>query len=720
MASRRLADPPTPARRRQAQPSLPMPPDDSGRTARDLLLNSWPGRLFIIAAGLKVLVALIRQVGDVPDFLRVLSTAATVALAFSVLFFLTRLVFLVQRRLLWRVRRKLILSYIFIGVVPSLLILGFFLLGTSFMAGTVAAHLFRNGYDDISRNAQLLAEAAAAEIGRSPRTAVETVDRVQRNGALSLKYPALSMAFVPAAPDGPEAVSRGPWEHLRGLSAAGPIVPDWVRQQRDGWTGTIAVVPPDAPNEPELVVRTIRAARRTASALGWVVVDVPLDDAMLARLYERTGVKVSGPIAIAKTDERSGQVVGSPQSSVSSGQLFGRTVSTFDVADWPAQTPKRAMVALSFGMSELYGRLISTQTMEYESGRLGDMLKLGLVAVGVLFLIIELVALVMGLALARSITSSIHELFMGTERVRQGDFTHRITTNTKDQLGELAGSFNQMTGSIENLLQTAAEKKRLEEELRIARQIQMSLLPRGQLDMPGLGVTALCVPAREVGGDYYDFFPLGPGRLGVLIADVAGKGTSAALYMAELKGLVMAMSQIYQSPRQLMIEANRILSENLDSRSFITMTYAVIDLVNGVMTYARAGHTPLIYLPGPSAPLQGAQVLVPSGMVLGLRIDGAVTKFNDLLEEVQIPLHRGDVLVFYTDGITEAMNADSDLFGDSRLSRIVEEHGHLESGELRERILREIEAFVGTADQHDDMTMILIKITQAVAEEVAV
>ena len=105
-----------------------------------------------------------------------------------------------------------------------------------------------------------------------------------------------------------------------------------------------------------------------------------------------------------------------------------------------------------------------------------------------------------------------------------------------------------MTGSIENLLQTAAEKKRLEEELRIARQIQMSLLPRGQLDMPGLGVTALCVPAREVGGDYYDFFPLGAGRLGVLIADVSGKGTSAALYMAELKGLILALSQTYQSP----------------------------------------------------------------------------------------------------------------------------------------------------------------------------
>jgi sigma-B regulation protein RsbU (phosphoserine phosphatase) len=279
-----------------------------------------------------------------------------------------------------------------------------------------------------------------------------------------------------------------------------------------------------------------------------------------------------------------------------------------------------------------------------------------------------------------------------------------------------------MTSSIENLLLTAAEKKRLEEELRIARQIQMSLLPRGPLDMPGLGVTALCVPAREVGGDYYDFFPLGAERLGVLIADVAGKGTSAALYMAELKGLVLSLSKIYQSPRQLLIEANSILSENLDSRSFITMTYAVLDLGRRVMTYARAGHTPLIYFPaqGSSGKPTEAQVLVPNGMVVGLRIDGAVAKFNELLEEKEIRLHTGDVIVFYTDGITEAMNSSSDLFGESRLSRIVEEHGHLDSNELRERILREIEAFVGSADQHDDMTMILIKVTEIEAARVAV
>jgi len=723
MASRRLADAPSPARRRLAQASLPLPPDDSSRTARDLLLYSWPGRLFIIAAGVKLVVALLRLVGELPSFVRVLSTAATVALAFSVLFFTTRLIFLVQRRLLWRVRRKLILSYIFIGVVPSLLILGFFLLGGTAVSWSVGAYLFRDGYDEVTRNAQLLAEAAASEISRTPRTTAETIERLQRNGSNSLRCPTLSMAFIPASSSGPAAASRGPWEHLRESATPVPSVPQWMRNSSKGFTGTTAVTPPDAPNEPELIIRAVRLTGPATAPSGWVIVDLPLDGVMLNRLYERTGVKV-GAVSLSRPDSSAAtasggfQQTGNQESSV--WDFFRRTIIRFDSTDWPTGTVLRASVSLTFKIGEVYNKLSQAQSLDIRGVSWGQAMLAVLVVVAVLFLIIEIVALVMGLALARSITSSIHELFMGTERVRQGDFTHRININTKDQLGELAGSFNQMTGSIENLLQTAAEKKRLEEELRIARQIQMSLLPRGPLDMPGLAVTALCVPAREVGGDYYDFFPLGQERLGVLIADVSGKGTSAALYMAELKGLMLSLSEIYQSPRQLLIEANRILSENLDSRSFITMTYAVIDLANDVMTYARAGHTPLIYLPGPSSLRRGAQVLIPNGMVVGLRIDGASAKFSDLLEEEQIRLQTGDVIVFYTDGITEAMNAKSDLFGEVRLSRIVEEHGHLESGELRERILREIEAFVGSADQHDDMTMILIKVTEAAAARVAV
>jgi sigma-B regulation protein RsbU (phosphoserine phosphatase) len=710
MESRRLADTPSPARRRQAPPGLPPPVDDSSRTARDLLLHSWPGRLFIVAAGFKLIVSLLRIAGELPAFLRILNNAATIGLAFSALYFITRLVFLVQRRLLWRVRRKLILSYIFIGVVPALLIAGFFLFAGSFVTGTVGAYVFKNGYDESTRNVQLLAEAAALEVGRAPHTAEETVDRVHRNGSRSLRYPALSMALVPADSKQPPIV-RGRWEHLKDSGEPLPGVPTWVQRKADGFRGTTAVVRKDLANEPELVIRAVSPAGK----VGWVIVDLPIDNAMLNRLYEETGVK-AGSVQLASSGA---PLADQPAETSTRFSLFGNTVSWFDSYDWgETERVSRATVSLTFKVGELFQRLSAAQSAQFQGVTVTDAFKLMVVVVGVLFLIIELVALVMGLALARSITSSVHELFMGTERVRQGDFTHRIRIASQDQLGELAGSFNQMTGSIENLLQTAAEKKRLEEELRIARQIQMSLLPRGPLEMPGLAVTALCVPAREVGGDYYDFFPLGARRLGVLIADVAGKGTSAALYMAELKGLVLSLSQIYHSPRQLLIEANRILGSTLDSRSFITMTYAVLDLANGVMTYARAGHTPLIFLAANGS--ARAQVLIPNGMVLGLQIDGAEARFGELLEEKQIPLGVGDVIVFYTDGITEAMNPASDLFGDSRLSRLVEEHGHLDSGELRERILREIEAFVGTADQHDDMTMILIKVTEAEAARVAV
>jgi sigma-B regulation protein RsbU (phosphoserine phosphatase) len=661
-----------------------------------VLLGSWPGRLFLGATLVKLAVAALRLVADVPVFLQLLSSVATLGLAIAVGVFTWRLFAVVRRRLLWRVRRKLILSYIFIGVVPALLIIGFGLLGAGILSMNVSAYLFKDGYDDVVRNAALTADAAAADIARRPGAAGEMLGRVRARAGLD--YPGLSLAFVPEAA-GLTAAADGPWRH----NPVPTRLPDWVRRRPEGYAGTLTGRSPDEPGQVQLIVRAVRPVVSGPTRLGSVVVDVPIDDELVDRLYQQTGVR-AGRISVGT---ESGVEGGSEEDRMA---LFGRSVAFFDSVDWNTGNTRRATVPMTYRLAELYERLSRAQQAQFRNFPLSYVILLMLAVVAGLFLIIEIVALIMGLALARSITSSVHELFTGTERVRQGDFTHRISISTKDQLGDLADSFNQMTASVENLLQTAAEKKRLEEELRIARQIQMSLLPRGPLEIPGLAVTALCVPAREVGGDYYDFFPLPGDRLGVLIADVAGKGTSAALYMAELKGLVLSLSQIYQSPRQMLLEANRILSENLDSRSFITMTYAVIDLARGTMTYARAGHTPLLYLPRHGPDAGDAQILTPNGMVLGLRIDGAEHKFAELLEEQELTLGVGDVIVLYTDGITEAMNPESDLFGDARLSRIVEQHGDLESGELRERILREIEAFVGGADQHDDMTMILMKV----------
>jgi phosphoserine phosphatase RsbU/P len=697
---------------RAQAPMLLTPPQGMERPpgAAELLFRTWAGRLFLTSATLKLLIGVLRRFIEPPAIIELVGILATLGLGLAAVYFVTRLFLLAKRRLLWRVRRKLILSYIFIGVVPALLIVGFFLLSANVVAMNVSAYLFKDGYDDIVADVKLAAQAAAGEIGRQPAVAGETLRRSQ--SAVSQRYPTFSMAFVPSNPLALASVQAGDWEH----QAAPATIPPWAASAGFGGTTFIAG---DEPGEVQLVIRSVVPARGPAGDVGFVVADVPVDDHLLDRLRETTGVKGRTPrfTAPVSTDDRTPQQLLAPLGTeAGTFAPFKNSLTFLDTVNWENGRPNSATVSMVFDVGELWGRLskAQSQNIKLRGEDLGQVFLFALALVAILFLIIQGVALLMGLTLARSITSSIHELFMGTERVREGDFTHRINIYTNDQLGELAGSFNQMTGSIEGLLLTAAEKKRMEEELRIARQIQMSLLPRGAIDVPGLGITALCVPAREVGGDYYDFFHLADDRLGVLIADVAGKGTSAALYMAELKGLVLALSQSHVSPRSLLLEVNRIISENLDSRSFITMTYAVIDMRVGTMTYCRAGHTPLVYKGGPrSTGMPGAQVLTPSGMVVGLRFPGAAEKFDELLEEHRIDLSVGDVIVLYTDGITEAMNPSSDLFGEARLSAIVEEHGHLDSAELRERILREIESFVSGADQHDDMTMILVKVERA-------
>jgi len=326
-------------------------------------------------------------------------------------------------------------------------------------------------------------------------------------------------------------------------------------------------------------------------------------------------------------------------------------------------------------------------------------------AAGVIFLVMYGVALALGLGLARSITRGVHELSVGTQRLRQGDFAHVIPIRSRDQLGDLADSFNRMSLGIQDLLREQAEKERLEEELRIARQIQMSLLPGSALtSLPGLRVAALCLPAAEVGGDYYDLLPLGETRMGILVADVSGKGTSAALYMAELKGLVLSLSRIYESPARLLVETNRILAASMDSRTFVTMTYAVLDTAARTMRFARAGHNPLIHMDAKS---RTTRVLAPPGLGLGL---DRGELFEAILEEQQVPLIPGDIFLLFTDGLSEAMNSGAELFGEGRLRRILEQGAELGSEEMRERILEEVRRFVGDEAPHDDLTLVVLKI----------
>ena len=734
-----------------------------------VLFRTLPGRAIVIGLTVKIVVFVLQAIaGELPLFVGVVDTVASIALVAGGGVFLVRGVGLAQRRLLWRVRRKLIISYIFIGFIPAILLVAFALLFALLLFSNFSSYLVQARLRALADRAESIAKTTALEIQRAGSRDMEGIV-AQRETAAAREFEGASIAVVemrrpcselpaprrpqlPAenrpevarpAPIAPPLTAAGPWAHVEVPAE----VPDWIGC--DGFKGLLAISVARA--EPATVPSTTSVPRVSGNgqavppadqsattymlirALAFpdvrspkyaVIVDLPVSGEVRRQLRAETGVELTSVAPMSPADERvrpfpARADYSPPVVPAASAVLPLPSFIMFEFRDWISGMTSPLVATMEISVAEIYDRISAAQGV-INQRNFGEGLLLVLMVIGILFLIIEFLALVAGLALARSITGSVHELFVGTERVRQGDFTHKIDISAKDQLGELAESFNSMTASIEDLLRQAAEKKRLEEELRIAHEIQMSLLPQGPLRMPGLSVTALCVPAREVGGDYYDFLPLDAHRVGVLIADVSGKGTSAALYMAELKGLVLSLSRIYTSPRDLLIMANRIIAEHLDARSFITMSYAVVDMRARTMTYARAGHTPLIYLPGmeEDSGSRRVRILTPDGMVLGLKLDKG-EMFERLLEEQTIPLRAGDLYLFFTDGISEAMNLGDDCFGEQRLAALVEEHAHLPADELRERVLREISAVVGDAPQHDDMTMILLKVDTAYAVEEA-
>lgn len=670
------------------------------------VLRTLPGRLFLLSAVLLFVLFIIQSVSGLPDILEIFRKVLRLAFLVSIAWIVGQALLRGQRQWLWAVRRKLILSYVFFGVFPVALIIVFVLVAGLFLYLNTATYLFQTGYQNVVDEVALVAETAAVEIGQNPETGADVIAR--KYGSRQGVYPAMSLAAVHKLPgDKFETVAAGPWRHLPMPTS----IPRWLLNRPGGFKGTLALVTTGTAEERLL----IRAVMPTADGQEFVIVDLPVDSDVMARLHDTTGAHIetigfssaagtASPLP-ALEDPLAKREAAPLETSQLTVTAFRLTVALMDYTDWSTGVPGRASIRLEAPVGQLYDRMASATGSQFLNS---TNLKLSLLVLAGLFLVIQVSAFIGGVALARRITSAVHYLFYGTARIGQGDFTHRIPIGSNDQLGDLAGSFNNMSASIEHLRHVERDKLRLDEELQIARRIQRSLLPNAVPQIDGLCIADLCEPAMEVGGDYYDFFPLGPRRLGVLVADVSGKGTSAALYMAELKGLMLALSRTHRSPRSLMIELNELLADHLDNRSFITMTYAVIDLQAATLTCARAGHTPLLIVSGGES-----QVVVPDGMVLGLRLPGAGQRFGEILEEYTQPLHPGDVIVLYTDGITEAMNAESDLFGDAALSKVVTAHCELDAAGIRERILRDVRAFVGDAEPHDDMTMVVLKVQAA-------
>jgi sigma-B regulation protein RsbU (phosphoserine phosphatase) len=335
-----------------------------------------------------------------------------------------------------------------------------------------------------------------------------------------------------------------------------------------------------------------------------------------------------------------------------------------------------------------------------------------LLTFAILFLLVEIVALVIGVSMTRTITNAVHGMYEGTQRVMKGDFTHRIEVKGKDQLADLGYSFNRMTENVEQLLAISKEKERLQSELEIAREVQSQLYPKAAPDLNRLKVRALCKPARMVSGDYYDYDMLSDTQLAIALGDVAGKGISAALLMATLQSSVrtrlsfsrdaaaLSNTKPALSTSELVSNLNVQLYKTTSPEKYCTFFLGVFDTCTSRFQYTNAGHLP--------------PILFRNGKVTNLEIDGTVVgafPFADYGES-HVDLEPGDLLLCYTDGITEPENAYGEMFGEERLIETIQRNTSRTEEQILDAVVEAVLAWTGEGELQDDMTLVIARCCQ--------
>lgn len=274
------------------------------------------------------------------------------------------------------------------------------------------------------------------------------------------------------------------------------------------------------------------------------------------------------------------------------------------------------------------------------------------------------------------------------------------------ELVEITGTFANQAGiSIANfrMLSEAISTERYKEELKIAKQVQTKLLPIELDTNDDFEISTFTVAADEVGGDYYDSLKINEAKTALIIGDVSGKGTSAAFHMAQMKGVFLALAQTELSPSKFLERANLAISSGLDKTSFVTISYFIIDSKSKSIEFARAGHAPSLYF---NKKKNKAAYFENKGLGLGI-IRGE--NYSNYIQQSTFKYSSGDVLVLYTDGITEAKNMNDDEYGYDRLLNMVEENAGLASGEIKEKIINDLYSFCNDKPLQDDYSLVVIK-----------
>ena len=591
----------------------------------------------------------------------------------------------IRSRLLWSLRNRLIVAYVFIAVVPVVLLLAMAAAASWLLYLQLGAHLLRDHIDERSARIAADADAICDEIQLQVRQGTPL-------NATLLSQPRIA------------ALIRADGSQFQGFRVL-------LDRGQHLLTGSSARFTGLAELEGKLWF-TAAESRQTDKGPLFITVAAPLTSSTLDSLGSELG-----PIRLIlleplskdrpgltleigdKTYQPGQEIVSRNRQLAPPANWFDMRVNgaaTFEAPRIDASRPAPAAPVLAY--FSLRPMMVNRHIFP-SVGAIGPTLIFLLQVVAVIFLILEIAAFATGVVLSRTITRAVGDLYEATLRVRRGDLGYRVRMQRRDQLGSLGESFNEMTSSISDLLAEQRQRQRLEQEIEIAREVQEQLFPRSIPSLPGVQLAAICRPARTVSGDYYDFIRLGPNCVAIALADISGKGIFAALLMASVQAALRSMTVADGNcgTAGLVTQLNNHLFRNTSDDRYATFFYAVYDVSSGILTYTNAGHlAPFFVTDG------RVQRLDQGGTVVGLFEDAPYTQGT-------LKVAPGSVLVAFSDGLTEPENVYGEEFGMERVRDEILRQDNTPPQRLAENLIAAAEQWAGTPEQADDITVIVAR-----------
>jgi sigma-B regulation protein RsbU (phosphoserine phosphatase) len=697
-----------------------------------------PGAVFWLAVWFCLLLGLRLIPGALGTFFSIVQVLVGIALAATAIPLLVRVI---RRRMLWSLRNKLVLTYLLIGLAPVVLFVTLVTISAYVAAGQFAIHLADSRLQE--ELAQMSSDnghriGMVSEVAQGQPIPPPLAGGQEQGSGLDIPRRRLrreSSAYVNGAPfavgttHGKTPLGLPPWAtELKGGRFEGLVL--------DGGELYLTVVDQRRLNDGRLLSLV------TSLLVDSQVMDMIASGLGRAQLYaERLGSNepdsANGQSSVKSRardhSRRDSSITGGMQPAKANlADVQVTFLSTVGVTDWDTGEHDNIPIKVDSRPWLLYQQLFGSSL----GGIVTSAYRIGLIALCVLFGLIELLALIMAIRLSRTMTASVADLYDATQKIDRGEFNHRIGVTREDQLAELSRSFNKMTGSLQRLLVEQQEKERLQNELSIAQEVQANLFPRQITSLPTLELHGVCRPARSVSGDYYDFLVFHESAhnghasrketgVGIAIGDISGKGISAALLMATLHSAVRAYrfaseelvysesaiegllasrdelggdcDELFQSPGRILSLLNRHLYRSTQPEKYATLFLAHYDARSSMLTYSNAGQLP---------PL----VLGRDGVVRRLDRGGTVVGLMDGMryEEDRFQMRSGDIMVAYSDGVTEPEN-DFGEFGEERLVEVVNRYRDQPLHVISNQVMQALDAWIGAEEQPDDITLVLAR-----------